>query len=676
MKLLYKGILTYGLSFFIISTIVIQVINIVQFEKNICFTLNYGLLWFQGNNTLVYDIAMISTIPCVVLLFNCFMPSSSKNKANYNKLMTKSEAKRDLLRVHFNKNGIYYSVVDKVEIFFSKQTRRINKMIMNSKDSNAIANYLFRNDIKLPSVKQFEINGEIKYKRAGFPIVTNTGTVWLDASDSHNMVIGTTNSGKTYSILFEMIESCRIAGESAIIVDLKGELSKVTYHKFQEDGYDCYCIDFIEPSLSQSWNPLELGKIEYFKEKERLEMYKAEMQEKIDRLKAIHKAKYGDSIPFVLNEKNENGDDILDKNGDIKLYPNYSKAEEYFADVSNVIYASDTNGDDSHWYNSASELCTGLIFFLAELGIPEYLNLEAVKKLCDLGDMEYSKKKTYLQVAIEKLKKPDDISTSKLIGYTDVAENTRKSIKSVFSTRLSKIIMNQDVKNMMASNSIDLTKIGDRKTVIFLKVHDEKSIYYPLVNLFMSQVYETLIENARNNANLKLKVPLNILWDEFGSSPKFEPIMNLLSAGRSRGIRVTMVVQGYDQLESKYGKDGARSIKNNVMNKVYLLSGDEETLKEFSDLAGKKQVFRNGKYEEEPLFSIERLSKFKLGEALFIRQRKNPFYTKLLPYNKYKFYSDEETVFTNKPRPVAKWFDIKKYVEENVPRIDFTIMKK
>lgn len=39
-----------------------------------------------------------------------------------------------------------------------------------------------------------------------------------------------------------------------------------------------------------------------------------------------------------------------------------------------------------------------------------------------------------------------------------------------------------------------------------------------------------------------------------GQFPKFQEITNILTAGRSRGVRMNMVVQGFDQLESAYGK--------------------------------------------------------------------------------------------------------------------------
>ncbi len=605
-------ILIYLSTFFIISLITVQIINIVQIKKELGVTLDFRLLFFQHNCELIICIFILSFIPCLAYIINLYTVSN-KNKDNYNKLMSTKEAKAGLNKIEFNKDRI--------------------------------------------------MHGQL---RSGLPIVVEKNKIWLDPSDSHNIIVGTTNSGKTFSILYEMIELSRLAGESAVIVDLKGELSQKTYHKFKNDGYKCYCIDFINPECSDPWNPFMMGFKEFMKEKNRVHEYLSKTEKRINDLKETFKRIHGNDVEFICNELNENGDPIY-VDGKIQSYPNYSKAEEYFNDVFNIIF-DDTKGDNKIWNDFAKDLANGIIFYLAEFEKAEYMNFDAVKKIVDYGDMVIRGKETYLRKALSILMEKDKShkAIELLASYVDGADNTKKSIRQVFSTVISRYTMNQDIKNMLAStDTINLDRIGDEKTVIFLKVHDEKSIYYPLVNLFMSQIYESLIANARNNENLRLKVPLNILWDEFGSSPKFEPIKNLLSAGRSRGIRVTMVLQGYDQLESKYGKEDARSIKNNAMNKVYLLSSDEETLKEFSNLAGKKLIYIDGKPQDEPLFSTERLSKFQLGEALFIRQRLNPFYTKLLPYTSYVFYSDETTVFKPQKRKTAKWLDIREYVSKN-----------
>ena len=82
-----------------------------------------------------------------------------------------------------------------------------------------------------------------------------------------------------------------------------------------------------------------------------------------------------------------------------------------------------------------------------------------------------------------------------------------------------------------------------QKTVIFPKVHDEKSTYYPLVNIFMQQLQQSLIAIAREHESLRLNYPFNFIWDEFGNFPKYPAVTSLLGAGRSRGIRLDLVVR-------------------------------------------------------------------------------------------------------------------------------------
>ena len=68
-----------------------------------------------------------------------------------------------------------------------------------------------------------------------------------------------------------------------------------------------------------------------------------------------------------------------------------------------------------------------------------------------------------------------------------------------------------------------------------------------LVTLFIKQLWHVLVKETRKNSNLRLKHPFNILFDEMGQFPKFQEITNILTAGRSRGVRMNMVVQGFDQ---------------------------------------------------------------------------------------------------------------------------------
>ena len=59
-------------------------------------------------------------------------------------------------------------------------------------------------------------------------------------------------------------------------------------------------------------------------------------------------------------------------------------------------------------------------------------------------------------------------------------------------------------------------------------------------------------------------------------------------------------------------KNTAKTIKNNVMNTVYLLSGDYDTLEELSKRCGSKVTYKNGRKETERVITTDRLQNFKV----------------------------------------------------------------
>ncbi|MCD7951148.1 MAG: type IV secretory system conjugative DNA transfer family protein [Erysipelotrichaceae bacterium] len=666
MRRIRDMIIALMISLPLVYAIGIQFINVWVYH-NLSITFNFSLLAYKGGLYFIV-LTLMAMLPPLAILFNDISYSKNKRSKNYSLLQSSSQIKKNLVVVRFNKNGPYLSFLDEMRIqitlYKSKIENSLNQFYLDHKNLYFLHLQDFRFKHKM---KRYKINDHDVYYRGGLPIVTSSGKIWCDPTDSHSLIVGTTNSGKTYSIILILIQLIRMSNESCVVVDVKGELSRMTAQDFINDGYTTYFIDFINPQKSDCWNPLSLAWQQWQKETKRIEIEKAKieklMNEKDEELKIYYGENYDKSILYNQLGTNKNGDPVVNPHtGEILLYPDYSKAAEYVIDVCNSI-CQDPNAKDPMWNNMAGRVMRGIVFLLLEEGNEKYINFESVKMVLDLGDLQVNPKSqsTYLKEFVYKYRKPTDLSYQALSEYLETSENTKKSIKSVFGERIDPVILSQQIKNMTSSNDIDFSSFGNQKTVIFLKVHDEKSTYYPLVNLFMRQFCEVQTEMARNNPGERLKVPIDIVWDEFGNSPTYEGIKNLLSAGRSRGIRVTMVIQGYDQLDEKYGDKGAKTIKSNCMNTVYLLSGDNATLKEISDRCGSKIVYVNGKEEKEPIFTTDRLQHFQLGEALFLRQRENPYFTKLLPYDKYRIY-DKNSNYTgeDKPHPNAQGFDIKK----------------
>ena len=59
---------------------------------------------------------------------------------------------------------------------------------------------------------------------AGIPLINNGKEIWVDDGEWHNLVIGSTASGKTETIVQPMVKTLAKAGESMIITDPKGEI--------------------------------------------------------------------------------------------------------------------------------------------------------------------------------------------------------------------------------------------------------------------------------------------------------------------------------------------------------------------------------------------------------------------------------------------------------------------
>lgn len=76
-------------------------------------------------------------------------------------------------------------------------------------------------------------------------------------ADTHSLIIGATRSGKTRNLVLPSIGLTAMAGESMILVDMKGELYSDTRYFLQAQGYEIIAIDFTQPQYSNRYNFLQ-----------------------------------------------------------------------------------------------------------------------------------------------------------------------------------------------------------------------------------------------------------------------------------------------------------------------------------------------------------------------------------------------------------------------------------
>ena len=82
-------------------------------------------------------------------------------------------------------------------------------------------------------VPLLKVNGKGKIKASGLPMAYNDECLYVDARNSHSLIIGSSGSGKTQAITFPMLNLAWLASESIIVNDSSNELYDTTKEEFK-----------------------------------------------------------------------------------------------------------------------------------------------------------------------------------------------------------------------------------------------------------------------------------------------------------------------------------------------------------------------------------------------------------------------------------------------------------
>ncbi|MBR2788966.1 MAG: type IV secretory system conjugative DNA transfer family protein [Erysipelotrichaceae bacterium] len=672
----------------------LQVISLGDFVKSGFeqeFRIIFDISRYREYPDFLLPVLLLAALTVVSFLMNTVFSSRARaqrkiktltpqEKKDSSRLAKRHEAKKGTQRLEFNSKGQNLqnrTFRGRIDILFDPIKRLWNSLITALRVSDIY---------KFNTLHEWKIGEETTCRRGGPPILTSKRRIWVDAADTHSLVVGTTRSGKTFSIVNILIQSLRMSGESMIIMDVKGELYKAHGQSLIDDGYDVKVVDFINPKKSVRWNPLGIIIRKYreaYREYQR-QMSLPENKEIVDEISQdrVLIAQFKRQITSTDGDH----DDLLKQ---IKILekeieslkamlpkPNYSEAQELISDIA-MRLCHEEDARDPFWSSSATTILEGYINFLLEQKIEdesgkmvflpdEMINMRSVKMLHDQGKTwidpeKYDNCSSILEYFITKKRKQTDQSYMKLIEFVRSPDNTRGSISAVFGDKIKYFLANEDILNMTSVSEFDLKQLGERKTTVFIGIHDEKGTYHELPSILISQTYEELIKLARNETdNSRLKVPVYVVWDEFANGSRWDNIVNALTAGLSRGVRFCLVIQDFAQLNTKYGKEKANTIRSNCQNLYYLLAGEYSTLKDVSDVCGSKIIWNHNRQEKEtvPVLSTDALSKLSMGEVVIKRQRMNPILTRLRSFDRYCFRLPETPDLTDRRLPEAPFFSI------------------
>jgi len=442
---------------------------------------------------------------------------------------------------------------------------------------------------------------------AGIPIINKGDEMWVDNGEYHNLIIGSTGSGKTECVVKPLVNILSKKGESMVITDPKGEIYAYCGEYLKSQGYNIVILNFRDPEKGNSWNPLTLP-YQYYKS------------------------------------------------------GNRDKGIELLEDVSlNILYDKKSN-QDPFWEKSAADYFSGLALGLFIDGKEKEVNLNSINYMATMGE-ERRGTTPYIKEYFNL--KGEESSAYIFASNTINAPNeTKGSILSTFRQKIRQFSTKESLSEMLSYSDFDMRSIGSKKTAVFMIIHDEKKTYHGLMTIFIKQCYETLIDCAQENGG-KLEYRTNFILDEFANMPPLNDVDSMVTAARSRDIRFTFIIQNFAQLNDVYGEEVAQVIKGNCGNLVYLISTELRALEEISKMCGEVKSKEKDKTASTPLVTVSDLQKLKLFEAIIIRWRKNPFKTKFTPDFKidWGINFDKAVLPIRKSEPI-QLFDIKKFVSE------------
>ena len=260
--------------------------------------------------------------------------------------------------------------------------------------------------IKNADIEKIDPNMET-YHAAGLPFIVSKNELYVDNSEAHSLIIGSTGSGKTRRLVLPLLNILARAGESIVVTDPKGELYAKTNKLFNSLGYNVISINLRNPNEGNAWNPL--------------------------------------SIPYDFYNKLELRDKAIELIYDLGL---------------NIFYDKSNKNSDPFWEKSASNYFAGLVLALFEDANEKEINLNSVINMSEKGQEAYGVS-NYIKEYFS-LKDKTSISYTSASGTINAPSDTRGGILSVFEQKLIIFSSKVELSKMLSYSDFTMAEIGTK----------------------------------------------------------------------------------------------------------------------------------------------------------------------------------------------------------------------
>ncbi len=349
-------------------------------------------------------------------------------------------------------------------------------------------------------------------------------TAWIDAGDSHAMMIASPGGGKTAYFLYPNIEYAMACGVSFVTLDTKGDLYRnmaTIGEKYY--GYKTVVYDFRKPMQSDSYNLISLVN------------------------------KYMDCYKRTGS--------VDDK----------ARAEKQARLVAKSIITGGVDmanmGANSFFYEASESLLTSAIMILSEYGDEGTRHISSAHKMIDAVTMREEKGKPNLYSKMLSALPPYHKAAMLAGSAVNSAEQTTASVVSTAHSRLNELIDSELEQMICFDTKFQVEDFIEHPTGVYIVLPEEDTTKYFIVSLVIQQINAELTAMAdRLGGSLPKKVLC--FYDELGTIPKIEGLDAIFTASRSRNMSIVGILQGTSQLKERYGEETAETMFNSCHDTI------------------------------------------------------------------------------------------------------------
>ena len=393
--------------------------------------------------------------------------------------------------------------------------------------------------------------------------------------NNHDLIVAGSRGGKTGCIVYPQL---KMAGDCSLIVtDSKRLLHRMFREELEMKGYRVRTLDFVDPENSCMYNPLDYVRVNKDGSYNELDIMKISMA----------------LVPERMDAKD----------------PFWSVSARAFLDFF-IGYCLEALPEEDHIMDTVGRLYRTFTGEMGEAGflgwIDRHQDSFVAKRYAEIKSIQSSEKTlssiyAFVNTALYpfdvkqlhnifgwpvQYPEPDDYEDmedlAELYGVYPDDEDVLESFPAA------KEDTNKDTEaEGNVCDYLDIASLGKEKTVLFLNISDTDHCMDSLVNLFYTQVLQTLVSEADEHDNGQLEVPCRIIFDDFAGGATIPDFDKIISVVGSRDIWLTMCVQSLSQLESLYSPAQALTIRNNCDHMVYMGGSDPGTADYIGLRAGK-----------------------------------------------------------------------------------------